>query len=50
MESEAQNLDKIIEQNKAEAQQLQKNLQSEQKNGNELANTLSILEKTIRFL
>lgn len=50
MEAEAQNLDKIIEQNKSEAQQLQKNLQNEAKNGDDLAHTLSLLEKSIRFL
>lgn len=48
MESEAHNLDKIIEQNKGEYQQLQKNLQNEAKNGADLANTLSILEKSIK--
>ena len=49
MESEASNLDKIIEQNKGEHQQIQKNLQNEAKNGADLNNTLSILEKTIRL-
>lgn len=48
MESEAQNLDKILEQNKSEVQQLQKNLQNEIRNGEDLANTLSLLEKSIR--
>lgn len=50
MESELQNLDRIIEQNKNEAQRTQKELQSEGKRGQDLANSLSILETTIRFL